>query len=125
MHKKICEFFSISFENRFETSTKAFSKEVWSLLYLANIFSECNNSNIKRLKGSKASKLVEMREILNRAEERYKINQDYIKTRKIYNAVVDNVLKLMKQFRIEKTIAESIAGSIQKLKRLKCKKTRK
>lgn len=63
-----------------------------------------------------------MREILNRAEERHKIDRDYIKTRKVYKAVDNNVLKLMKQFPIEKTIVESIAGSIQKLKKIEMQK---
>lgn len=110
----INEFFNKSFKDRLGTSTKAFTKNVWSLGYLSNIFSECNNSNIKNLCGSHLLSLVDMRNIITRADQRRMMNREYFKGRNLCKISDKRIFEFMKEFNIERRISESIIGSLQK-----------
>ena len=121
-HPSFCNFIVTSIENRLNTSTKAFTKNVLSLGYLANVFSECNNSNIKKLLGSNASSLSEMREVITRSEERRKLNREFIKSRKSYKAIDVQLTSIMSMFHVQKVIAESIVGSKNKADKLSFEK---
>ena len=122
IHSSVFDFITKSIENRLKTSTKAFTKQVLSLGYLSNVFSECNNSNIRRLIGSKALSLCEMRDIITRADERRKMNREYFKMQS-YNKLFDpRIFELMSSLKLDEKIAASIAESLQKSLDLKIEK---
>lgn len=100
----INEFFNKSFKDRLGTSTKAFTKNVWSLGYLSNIFSECNNSNIKNLCGSHLLSLVDMRNIITREDQRRMMNREYFKGRNLCKISDKRIFEFMKEFNIERRI---------------------
>lgn len=111
-------FIENSVETRLSTSTKAFTKNVWSLGYITSSISEIHNSNIKHLLGSKALTLCEMRDIIIQAERRREMNRHYIKERKIRKVYASKVIDFMKLFKIDKRIAEAINGSFDKTENL-------
>lgn len=111
-------FIENSVETRLATSTKAFTKNVWSLGYITSSISEIHNSNIKHLLGSKALTLCEMRDIITQAERRREMNRHYIKERKIRKVYGSKVIDFMKLLKIDKRIAEAINGSFDKTENL-------
>lgn len=100
------DFIIKSIEPRLITSTKAYTKNVWSLGYITSSISECNNSNIKRMLGTKALTLCEVRDIITQSDKRRNMNRVYIKSRKTRKAFGQNVVKFMKSFMVYKRIAE-------------------
>lgn len=107
-------FIEQSIEPRLKTSTKAFTKNVWSLGYITSSISEIHNSNIKHLLGSRALTLCEMREIISVSDKRRALNRRFIKERKMKKVYGTKVLEFMKLLNIDKRIAEAINGSFDK-----------
>lgn len=73
-YDSIRDFIQLSIKPRLCTSTKAYTKDVWSLNYITSSISEINNSNIKHLLGSNSLTLCEMRDIITKEDKRRLIN---------------------------------------------------
>lgn len=110
-------------EQRLCTSTKAFTKDKLTLGYISNVFSESHNSSIKQLLGSRSLTPSEMRDVVTKASNRRKTNKEYIKKRKGRKALDSQTIDIMQSFKVEKTIAESIVGSIKKIEFLEATRT--
>ena len=115
-HDFISTFIKQSIEPRLHTSTKAYTKDTWSLGYITSSISESHNSNIKHLMGTRPLTLTEMREIISKADKRRSMNRHYIKKRKIKKAFGSEIIRFMKEFNVDKMIAEAINGSFTKSK---------
>ena len=113
-YTKISSFINAFQEKYLRTSTKSFSKFTWSLGYISNNFSESHNSSIKNLLGNRSLTLVEMRDVITKAEMRRRTEKEYIKNRKIRKAIDQKTIELMRKFKIDRSISESIVGSMQK-----------
>lgn len=118
INERIRIFIETSIENRLTTSTKAFTKDVWTLGYLTSIFSECSNSRIKSFTGRRALSLTEMREVISNSDKYMQLNRRYIKGRKIRKAMHPDIIKIMTTYNVDQVIAEAILGSKLKAKRL-------
>ena len=118
INDRIRIFIETSIEHRLITSTKAFTKNVWTLGYLTSIFAECSNSRIKSFLGRRALSLSEMREIISFSDDSMQLNRRYIKGRKIRKAIHPDIIKIMNEYEVDQRIAEAILGSKLKASRL-------
>ena len=114
----IRDFIERSFEHRLKTSTKAYTKKIWSLGYLSSVLSESANSHIKRFLGPGRISLVELRKVITLSSEVLEKNRQYIKGRKLRKALHPELPSIAQEFRVCPRIAEAILGSKEKSKRL-------
>lgn len=71
-YDSLSNFIDESIKPRLNTSTKSYTKNVWSLGYITSSISEAHNSNIKHLLGSRALTLCEMRDVITNGEKKKK-----------------------------------------------------
>jgi hypothetical protein len=117
--RSVAEFMNVSIIPKLAYCTKSHAKNTWSLGYISSSISESANSGIKRQIYSHGSHtLLEIRQMVANLEEQRNVNRRCLKARKPH-ADYSGCGRLIRQFHIDRRIAEALAGSIAKSERLR------
>lgn len=102
--------------------SKAYIGNVFTCGYYTSSIAESANNRIKSQINSRSMTLLEMRLLVDRITEQQKINDQYVKSRKLHKANDPKIIELIATFNISLRIAEAVVGSFRKAERLKCEK---
>lgn len=91
--------------------------------YITSSISESANNRLKSRMSGRAMSLADIRELQNEIEEQANTNTRYVKGRKHLRAVHPEIAELVTSLRITQPIAEAIAASLHKAKKLRTEHT--